>query len=213
MDNANRKLSVEDARERLCKYLSEQTGWKYLKSSRRLKKVINDLVFEIRFYSSQWNCSYESVRANFGLSIWSKKLDKTSNNKSHVGGYSFQHPKDYWYDISTESNLSETMELLATEINKYAKTLTDKFEDDFLEAVKSLLDDEIFDRYDIRLEYVALHFGNDFVRDKAKKIYDSLNDTWQQQMKDYKEGDRSKQWMINPSNNLRYIIDNNLIDI
>lgn len=212
MDKANKKLSVEDARERLHQYLAEQTGWKYLKSRRCLKKVINDLVFEINFYYSHWNYSYESIQVNCALSMWSKKLDKTLNVKSSVGGYFFEHPEHYYYDITTEAKLSQIMELLATKIKKYAITLADKFEEDYLGAVKSLLDDEIFDRYGISLEYIALHLGNEFVRNKAKEIYEALDDNWKQQMKDYKQGDRSKNWMINPSN-LKYILDNDLIDI
>ena len=39
MGSADKFLSVEEAMEGLCRYLAEQTGWKYLKSRRCLKKL------------------------------------------------------------------------------------------------------------------------------------------------------------------------------
>ena len=42
---------------------------KYLKSQKCLKKVVNNLVFEIDFFSSKWNKSYEiiDIEASFVL--------------------------------------------------------------------------------------------------------------------------------------------------
>ena len=40
---------------------------------------------------------------------------------------------------------------------------------------------------------------------------DSLSDDETQDISDYKSGKRTKQWMFNPTN-LRFIVDNNLIE-
>ena len=70
MDNA---LSVEQATQTLYTRLSEVIGWKLLKSQRCLKRTVGELVFEIDFYSSKWNCSFESVQVNAALSETQKQ--------------------------------------------------------------------------------------------------------------------------------------------
>lgn len=210
MENVNCNFSVEEAKDQMISYLSERINWKYLKSQRCFKKVINDLVFEISFFASKWNQSYDSVEVHFALGIWNKKLGKVNNVNSSIGYYSFIPPSDnYWWDISNETKLIKNMEYLASEIANHVISLTNKFEDDYLGTIKSLLCDELFDKYHIRLEFIALHFGNDFIADKAKSICNSLSDDLREQINSYRQGDRSKFWMINPTN-LRYIVDNNL---
>lgn len=211
MENADRFLSVEEAMEGLCHYLSEQTGWKYLKSRRCLKKTVGDLVFEIRFYSSKWNLSYQKVEVSCELKFWTKKIDKACTVYSIVGCYQFDPPTgDYWWDISTESRLNETRELLKTAILMDADGLCREFEDNYIEAVKKLMDDKIFDAYHIRLSFIASQLGDAYIAEKAKEIYHSLNASLRKQVEDYRRGDRSKAWMINP-NNLKYIVDNGLV--
>lgn len=210
MGSADKFLSVEEAMEGLCQYLSAQTGWKYLKSRRCLKKSVEDLIFEIRFRSSKWNLSYQSVEIDCELRFWTKKIDKACNTHSSVGFYKFDPPTGVWWDISTESRLAETREQLKTAIMTYAVGLYREFEDNYVEATKKLMDDEIFDAYHIRLSFIASQLGNEYIAERAKRIYDSLNDNLRQQVNDYKQGDRSMMWMINP-NNLRYIVDNGLV--
>ncbi|SER43178.1 hypothetical protein SAMN04487884_105137 [Butyrivibrio fibrisolvens] len=45
---------------------------------------------------------------------------------------------------------------------------------------------------------------------EAQEIFDNLNEVQKNQVIDYKNGDRSKAWMLS-RNNLKYIIDNNLV--
>lgn len=210
MESADKFLSVEEAMEGLCRYLSEQTGWKYLKSRRCLKKSVEDLVFEIHFRSSKWNLSYQRVEIDCELRFWTKKIDKTYNTHSSVGFYKFDPPTGVWWDISTESRLAETCEKLKTAIMTYAVGLCREFEDNYVEATKKLMSDAIFEAYHIRLSFIASQLGNEYIAERAKRIYDSLNDNLRQQVNDYKQGDRSNMWMINP-NNLKYIVDNGLV--
>ena len=210
MGSADKFLSVEEAMEGLCQYLSEQTGWKYLKSRRCLKKTVEDLVFEIRFHSSKWNLSYQSVEIECELQFWTKKIDKACTVHSSVGSYKFDPPTGVWWDISTESRLAKTREQLKTAIMTYAVGLYREFEDNYVEATKKLMSDAIFEAYHIRLSFVASQLGNEYIAEKAKEIYHSLNASIREQVKDYRQGDRSKMWMINP-NNLKYIVDNGLV--
>ena len=70
------KLSVEETTQRLYMKLAEAIGWKYLKSKRCLKKCMHDLVFQIDFHSSKWNCSYQSVEVNAEFVLWCKSYGK-----------------------------------------------------------------------------------------------------------------------------------------
>lgn len=208
---AETPLSVEEATGCLYAYLAKITGWKFLKSAKSLKKVVNDLVFEIHFYASKWNLSYAHVEIQCELQMWSKKLGQKSDVHSQVGYYQFQPPDGTWWDISNDSNLLKTKKELEKKIIKYAVDLSNKFESDYLEAIRELLVGKEFDEYHVRLEFLALTLENDAIVEKAKEIYGALDDNLRQQVKDYQGGDRSRAWMINPSN-LRYIVDNELMN-
>ena len=204
-------LSIEEATGQIYSYLAEKTGWKLLKSTRSLKKTVKDLVFEIRFHSSKWNRSHEQVEIKCELQMRSKNLGKTCTTHSHVGFFQFPPPEGYWWDISTETSLNNTMQALEVAIKQYAVGLCERFEHDYNKAILHLLDNQVFDAYHVRLEFVALHLGEDAVIAKAQRIYNSLPAETKSQVKDYQAGDRSRFWMINPSN-LRFIIDSGLID-
>lgn len=130
-----------------------------------------------------------------------------------VGFYKFDSPTGVWWDISTESRLTETREQLKTAIMTYAVGLCREFEDNYVEATKKLMDDGIFDAYHIRLSFIASQLGNEYIAERAKSIYDSLNDNFRQQVSDYKQGDRSKMWMINPNNMRRWCREKDYIGI
>ncbi len=79
---------------------------------------------------------------------------------------------------------------------------------DFVRAIKRLFN-EHFEKYNVHLDFVADILGADAIKEKAKEFYDNLSEANKRQMIDYKNGDRSKSWMINRSN-LKYIADNGL---
>ena len=64
-----KKFTVEEAQDKLYTALAEETSFIFLKSHKCLKKVVNNLVFEIDFFSSKWNKSYEiiDIEASFVL--------------------------------------------------------------------------------------------------------------------------------------------------
>ena len=51
----------------------------------------------------------------------------------------------------------------------------------------------------------------DTIVQKAHSIVDALSDEEKQDISDYKNGKRTKNWMLNPTN-LRFIVDNNLME-
>lgn len=204
-------LSVEQAAQSLYTRLSESIGWKLVKSQRCLKRTVGELVFEIDFYSSKWNRSFESVEVNAGLSVWNKGFDKRLSVNSVVASMMYTPSGSTWFDISTQEKLDDVCTELAQRFRNTAVSLADLFEKDRETAAKSLLDKHFFD-YNVHIDFLADVLGTDAVKCAAQAYYDSLTDTVKQQIPQYLSGARNANWMLNRSN-LRYIIDNKLVDL
>jgi hypothetical protein len=206
------KLSVEEATNTVYFELEEFTGWKFLKSQRCIKKKIGDVEFVINFFSSKWNASNEYVGINADLRIVYKKLGKLPV-QNVVASY-FYHPKvgddRYWYDISTKEKLDSVIKTLKSEIESTALQLESDMKKNYKEAVKTLFEKH-YEDYDVKLEFVADVLGMDTIVQKVHSIVDALSDEEKQDISDYKNGKRTKNWMLNPTN-LRFIVDNNLME-
>ena len=204
--------SVEEAQNKIISKLIESTGWKYLKGRNCLKKTVKDLVFEINFFSSKWNQSHQSVEMNADLRIAYKKYGSVPVNNI-VASVQYLPDKDklgdgYWFDISTEKKLLDVYKDLNDRIQSTAVRVAMDFESDFVGATERLFN-EHFEDYNVHLDFVADILGMDAIKGKAKDVYNNLSNEYKRQVADYKNGDRSKSWMINRSN-LKYIVDNGL---
>lgn len=209
-------FSVEEATQKLLTRLSESTGWKYLKSKQCIKKAVKDLVFEINFFSSKWNLSHQRVEVSAEFRLSCKNYGKLPANNiiAMISYHPELHNSDNgnWYDISTEEKLLSVFEELNRRIQQTAGSLCAQFEQDYLGAVESLFLDH-FDEYNVHLDFIADKIGlSPAIREKAQEIYDSLSDDMRRQVLAYQNGARNSFWMINRSN-LRYIVDNGLINI
>ena len=199
-------LSVEETKTRLICELSTVTGFKYLKSG-ILKKTVKDIVFEINFFSSKWNASGQSIEVNADLRIIYKKYGKLPVDNV-IASMSY-NPKDgYWYDISTESKLLETKNILEKRFRDTAMDLVKRFDEDYNAAIRYLFF-EGFEKYNVYLDFVADNLGQEIIKDKAQQIYEGLSDECKEQVIQYQNGARNKSWMLNRCN-LKYIVDNNL---
>lgn len=136
-------LTIAEAQERLYTSLSEYTGWKFLKSQRCLRKRVENIVFDISFYSSKYNVSGERIESNCEFEFWNKQLDKICNVNSKIGFVFFQPDNDYWYDISTGTKLNAAIDDLKSKIDEYAFPLVKRFEDDYCGAMKYLSSDDM----------------------------------------------------------------------
>lgn len=204
-------FSVEEATQKLLTKLSEAIDWKYLKSQRCLKKTVKNLVFEINFFTSKWNLSHQKVEVAAEFHLRCKNYGKLPvNNVIATISYHPENPEGgYWYDISTEKKLLSTFEDLNDRIQKTAVTLCTQFESDYPVATEILFRDH-FDEYMVHLDFIADTLGISVIREKAQEIYDSLPAEMRREALAYKNGVKNKAWMIN-RNNLKYIIDNDLI--
>jgi len=199
-------LDVEDAKKRLIYDLSIITGFKYLKSG-ILKKTINDIVFEIIFFSSKWNASGQSVEINAELRLIYKKYGKLPVDNV-VASMSYTPLDGYWYDISTERKLVETRDILEQQFRESVMDLVKRFEDDYESAIQYLFV-EGFEKYNVYLDFIADNLGQSVIKEKAQQIYDGLTNEVKEQVVQYQNGAGNKNWMINRCN-LKYIIDNKM---
>lgn len=199
-------LNVEDAKTRLIYELSIIIGFKYLKSG-VLKKTIKDIVFEINFFTSKWNASGQSIEINADLRLVYKKYGKLAVDNV-VASMSYNPADGYWYDISTESQLLETRNILEQRFRETALDLVNRFEGDYTSAIQYLFF-EGFEKYNVHLDFIADNLGQDVIKGKAQQIYAELSDEVKEQVVQYQNGARNKSWMLNRCN-LKYIVDNNL---
>ena len=199
-------LSAEEAKTRLIHELSITTGFKYLKSG-VLKKTIKDIVFEVNFSFSKWNASGQSIEVMADLRLIYKKYGKLAVDNV-VASISY-HPTDgYWFDISTESKLLETKNILEQSLRDTAMDLASRFEEDYTAAVQYLFLTG-FEKYHVHLDFVAHILGQATIKDKAQQIYNGLSSREKEEIIQYQNGVRNKPWMINRCN-LKYIADNNM---
>lgn len=203
MDNI---LNVEEAKTRLIYELSIITGFKYLKRG-VLKKTIKDIVFEIIFFSSKWNVSGQSIEINADLRLVYKKYGKLPVDNV-IAFMSYRPTDGYWYDISTESKLHETRNILEQRFRETAMDLANRFEENYDAAIQYLFL-EGFEKYNVHLDFVADNLGQAIIKDKAQKMYDGLSNEEKEQVIQYQNGARNKLWMLNRCN-LKYIVDNNM---
>lgn len=221
MDEGNMLYSVDEAQTKLYSALAEAIGFKYLKSQRCIKKVVDNLIFEFDFYSNKWNKSGEKVNIEAAFVIMNKKygkqrIDCVIAEKMYRPGAE----SGYWYDISTKNSLENTYHILLEEF-KTAVDLCARFEADYNLAVKYLYEN-LFEEFHVFLDFVADTLGMDAVREKAKELYADIpkkdielyknnTDAINRMIKEHKywqlEGIQS--WMINRSN-WKFIMDNEL---
>lgn len=149
-------LNVAEAKTRLIQELSEITGFKYLKSG-VLKKTVKDIVFEINFFSSKWNESGQSIEINAELRLIYKTYGKLPVDNV-VASMSYQPENGYWYDISTESRLLETRNILEKRFQETAMDLVHRFENNYHSAVQYLFF-EGFEKYDVQDDLESLMEG------------------------------------------------------
>lgn len=142
--------TVLEAKQILYDSLTKYTGWQFLKGQQCLRKKIEDMVFEIQFYSSKYNSSNVSVEINCEFLFWNRKYDNMCNINSKIGFIFFTPEKEYWYDISTETKINLTIKALKDKIDKYVKPLTNEFEKDYDKAIQYLSNKNIQEIYNLK---------------------------------------------------------------
>ncbi len=208
----NRALKVDDAISSLLIELSNRIEWKYLKSSRCLKKVIGDLVLQLNLYSSKWNQYNEHIEIQLEFNIWSKRYDKKMTVHSFVASYRIEPGKSNWWEITYEDDLNNVIEKLHVEISNHILSLSDALEKDLKKAAIFLSKVENFEKYKVRIRFIDDYAGRNYSGSIAKHYIDSLPPLAKDDIRRYKDGEIDCPW-VNNSPNVKFIVDNNLLEI
>ncbi|MFV0394084.1 MAG: hypothetical protein ACK5LC_06775 [Coprobacillaceae bacterium] len=212
--NKKEALAIDEAYELFYKQLIDtynDKGWKYFKSQRCLKKTIKDLVFQINFYTSKWNSSFENIEIQSECQIWSKSFDKKLNVHSQVGYYKFKpNNGNDWYSILHKEEIEKVIDELVNNMNNTIIKLTNMFETDFIETIKTIASDEQYDIYHFTIKFIDTYVGRNYINRLTKKCINSLNEDIRKDIERYKNGAKDTYWMINPTD-LKYLIDNNIV--
>ena len=101
--------------------INKEINWKYLKSGRRLKKQIKDIVFQIDFYSSKFNGMDLRIEIRSECRVWCRKYGKALTIDNGIAFIPFLTDEGYWWDITSEENREIVFDLLK---RKWKKIIT-----------------------------------------------------------------------------------------
>jgi len=165
-------------------------------------------VFEVLFFSSKWNCE-GSVEINADLRISYKKYGAASTAQSTIAGISFRPDNGYWYDISDDNKFESVLMQFEKELLNTAVDLSKRFEINFESACQYLLDEKFYE-YKVQLDFLEDVLGREIIKNRADEIVVALTESEHQQIQEYKNGAKNKQWMLNRCN-LRFIVDKGFV--
>lgn len=188
--------------------LSETTGYKYLKSSRSLKRSVGQIVFEVLFFSSKWNDD-DNIEINADFRVSYKKYGAASTIHGIVASKCFRPDTGYWFDISSEDEFEKTLNYFEIELQTTVVDLSNRFDKDFKDACQYLLEEK-FNVYHVFLDFLMDVLGEEKVMYRVNEFIEQLSESDKQQIADYKKGIKNKTWMLNRSN-MRFVVDNGYI--
>lgn len=188
--------------------LSETTGYKYLKSSRSLKRSVGQIVFEVLFFSSKWNDD-DNIEINADFRVSYKKYGAASTIHGIVASKCFRPDTGYWFDISSEDEFEKTLNYFEIELQTTVVDLSNRFDKDFKDACQYLLEEK-FNVYHVFLDFLMDVLGEEKVMYRVNEFIEQLSESDKQQIADYKKGIKNKTWMFNRSN-MRFVVDNGYI--
>ena len=201
-------ISVKDYIDSFINDINNEINWKYLKSSRKLKKQISDMVFEINFYSSKYNGVDSHVEIRSECRVWCKKYDKSLTIKSSIAIISFLTNKEYWWDITGEENRKAILQLLLQEINAKVISFTSEMEVDFDNGLLNLIYNHGFSAHSNSIQLLDALLGREEASKAANEYAKAFTQAEQNMIKHFVSGECD---LVNEKN-LRYMIDNHLIN-
>lgn len=158
-------------------------GWKYLKSSRKHKKVVGDLSFEICFDTSKWNHQGESIRIEW-VSLVNCRKYKIPNKLILAYPYEPLDSKlsggNKWYDITYKEYFDGVVEDICFQLENSIVLLANEFEKDFIATGIRLSKEGLLYTYDsiynnddnnkyISIPFIEDYIGHQYAIDMAKR--------------------------------------------
>lgn len=189
--------------------INKEINWKYLKSGRRLKKQIKDIVFQIDFYSSKFNGMDLRIEIRSECRVWCRKYGKALTIDNGIAFIPFLTDEGYWWDITSEENREIVFDLLMKEIRAKALPAEAEMEKDYNNGLRYLVYHYGFSAYANSIRWMDEVLGREEARKAANEYSKSFTESELKILKRYAEG---KCDLVN-ERNLKYMIVNHLIII
>lgn len=183
-------------------------NWRYLKRRRELKKQINELVFQIDFYSSKYNsCSEIEIRSE--CRIWCKSYDRSLTMKSGIARISFGTDAKYWWDITSESSRKKVFLSIIEEIQTNVLPIVEELEKDYSSGLLKLIYRYGFDAYSNSIQLIDETLG----REEALRAANEYSGNFTKMEKNMLDRFANGECCLENEKNLHYIMENHLITI
>lgn len=108
-------------------------GWKYLKSTHGMKKVVKDLVFKVTFSPSFSNQENVSACIEMRGSVSCKSLHKQGKQPGYMGQFSYEPPfgQSWWWELIDPKRREASVLEAQKQIDATMIPLTELFERDY----------------------------------------------------------------------------------
>lgn len=190
--------TVKESIDAFIAEVNEEIQWKYLKSSRTLKKKIGDVVFEIEFYSSKYNGMDTQIEIRSECRVWC--------SYGMIAFFPFLENWDYWWDITSLSQRQQIKRELVMEIKQKVLSVVSVLQDNFVKGAMAIVTKDSFDRFSSGLQFIDEYVGREQAIELAKSYVDKFSSVDRMQAKSYLNGNDD----LCNEYNLKYLIDNKL---
>lgn len=198
----------ETVKERIDSFIceiNEEINWKYLKSSRALKKRIGDLVFQIDFHSSKYNDA-DQIEIRSECSAYCKSYGNLPAERM-IAYIPFLTDADYWWDITDDDKGKKVSLMLIKEIETKVLPIVGEMERDFSGGLKSLVYGYGFKAFFNSIRLIDERLGREEALKAAEEYAGGFTKMEKNILKGFAKGKRP---LVN-ERNLRYMVENRLI--
>lgn len=188
--------------------INHAIDWKYLKSRRMLKKQVNEIIFQIDFYSSKYNDN-SRIEIRSECRVWCRRYDKSLTIKSGIANISFLAEAGYWWDIQKENSRENTFQPIIKEIQTKVLPIVEEMEKDYNSGLRELVYRYGFNAFSNSIQFIDEVLGREEAFHAAGEYSKNFSEMERNILKRFARGECK---LVN-ERNLHYMIENQLITV
>lgn len=188
--------------------INHAIDWKYLKSRRMLKKQVNEIIFQIDFYSSKYNDN-SRIEIRSECRVWCRRYDKSLTIKSGIANISFLAEAGYWWDIQKENSRENTFQSIIKELQTKVLPIVEEMEKDYNSGLRELVYRYGFNAFSNSIQFIDEVLGREEAFQAAGEYSKNFSEMERNILKRFARGECK---LVN-ERNLHYMIENQLITV
>lgn len=188
--------------------INHAIDWKYLKSRRMLKKQVNEIIFQIDFYSSKYNDN-SRIEIRSECRVWCRRYDKSLTIKSGIANISFLAEAGYWWDIQKENSRENTFQSIIKELQTKVLPIVEEMEKDYNSGLRELVYRYGFNAFFNSIQFIDEVLGREEAFRAAGEYSKNFSEMERNILKRFARGECK---LVN-ERNLHYMIENQLITV